>query len=92
MQYICPDLICPHCGKHTNYVIGEGLFWVSKQTCSECGKTFKAISKIKNTPLKSHEGVLEWLDFERDVFISYNCYIPSKREEELCKIEENNNG
>ena len=90
MQYICPDLICPHCEKHTDYVIGEGLCWVNRQTCQNCGKTFKAIMNLRDTPIKSYGSSLgRKIDLENDVFISFNCYIPSKREEELCKIEEN---
>lgn len=91
MQYICPDLICPHCGKKTYFVIDKYLCWVNKQTCSECGKTFKAVSVLKGTSVKSYSAFPDEIDLEKDVFIHYHCYIPSKREEELCKIEEKDN-
>ena len=92
MRYICPDLICPYCGKHTFYVIDKVQFWVSEQTCQSCGKIFEAISELKGTSVKSYESFPDKIDLEKDVFIHYHCYIPSKREEELCKIEDDKDG
>lgn len=78
MQYICPDLICPYCEKHTHYVIDKYLCWTSKQTCQNCGRTFLATSKLKDTTIKPYNDVPDKLDLEEDIFIYYNCYKKEK--------------
>lgn len=75
MNYICPDLICPYCGKHTYYNIDRVQYVTSKQVCQNCGKIFQATMQ---EPRERDE-----LTSDDIFFLNYTAYkVPKLKEKE----------